>query len=318
MPRVDELRMIARVARMYYEWDLRQSEIAKQLDLSQATVSRLLNRSKEEGIIRISINLPTGVYTELEEVLVKKFGLRDAIVVDSLEDNEKLIQRDLGAATAYYLESAIRPNEMIGISSWSATLLTMVDALHPLQRKPGVKVIQILGGVGGNPAVESQATRLTSRMAQLVNGDAVFLPVSGVLATEAAHDILMADETIQRSIKLFDQVTTALVGIGTVDPSPLLAQSGNIFSQKELDLLRQEKAVGDILLRFFDENGNLVETGLEKRVLSMTLEQLSKVSRVVGVAGGSRKYAAILGALRGHWINILITDHFTANRLAAG
>lgn len=315
MPRIDELRLIARVARMYYEWDMRQLEIAKQLDLSQATVSRLLNRSKEEGIIRISVNLPNGVYTELEETLVKKFGLRDAIVVDSLEDNEKMIQRDLGAATAYYLESAIRLNEVIGISSWSATLLALVDSLHPLPRKSGVKVVQILGGVG-NPAVETHATRLTSRMAQLVNGDAVYLPITGILSTEAARDILIADEVAQQAIRLFDHVTTALVGIGAIDPSPLLAQSGNIFAPQELDLLRQEKAVGDILLRFFDQNGNLVETGLEKRVISMSLEQLSKVNRAIGVAGGSRKYAAILGALRGHWINILITDHFTANQLA--
>jgi DNA-binding transcriptional regulator LsrR (DeoR family) len=303
------------MARMYYEWDMRQSEIAKQLGLSQTTVSRLLNRSKEEGIIRISVNLPKGVYTELEETLVKKFGLRDAIVVDSLDDNEKLIQRDLGASTAYYLESAIRPNEVIGISSWSATLLAMVDALHPLPRKTGVKVVQILGGVG-NPAVEAHATRLTSRMAQLVNGDAVYLPITGILSTEAARDILMADEVAQQAIRLFDHVTTALVGIGAIDPSPLLAQSGNIFAPNELDLLRHEKAVGDILYRFFDQNGNLVKTGLEKRVISMSLEQLSKVSRAIGVAGGSRKYAAILGALRGHWINILVTDHFTANRLA--
>jgi len=314
MPRVDELRLIARVARMYYEWEKSQAEIAKQLGLSQATVSRLLSRSKEEGIIRISVNLPNGVYTELEETLVKKFGLQDAIVVDSLEDNERMIQRDLGAATAYYLESAIRPHEIIGISSWSATLLAMVDALHPAPRKPGVKVVQILGGVG-NPSVEAHATRLTSRMAQLVNGEAIYLPVSGVLATEAARDILVADEVVQQAIRLFDHVTTALVGIGAIDPSPLLAQSGNIFAPQELDLLRQEKAVGDILLRFFDQNGKLVETGLEKRVISMSLEQLSKVSRAVGVAGGSRKYGAILGALRGHWINILVTDHFTASRL---
>ncbi len=314
MTRVDELRMIARVARMYYEWNLRQSEIAIQLGLSQATVSRLLNRSIKEGIIRISVNLPNGVYTDLEENLVKKYGLRDAIVVDSLDDNEKMIQRDLGAATAYYLESAIRPNEIIGISSWSATLLAMVDTLHPVPRKPGVKVVQILGGVG-NPSAETHATRLTSRMAQLVNGEAVYLPVSGVLATEAARDILVADEVAQQAIRLFDQVTTALVGIGAIDPSPLLAESGNIFSPRELDLLQQEKAVGDILLRFFDQNGNLVETGLEKRVISMSLEQLSKVGRAVGVAGGSRKYTAILGALRGHWINILVTDHFTAQRL---
>jgi len=315
MTRIDELRIIARVARMYYEWNMRQSEIAKQLDLSQATVSRLLGRSKEEGIIRISVNLPTGVYTELEETLVKKFGLRDAIIVDSLEDNEKLIQRDLGAATAYYLESAIRPHEIIGISSWSSTLLALVDALSSLPRKPGVKVIQILGGIG-NPAAEAHAMRLTSRIAQQVNGDAVYLPVAGILATEAARDILLADGVTQQAIRLFDHVTTALVGIGAIDPSPLLAQSGNIFSPQELDLLRQANAVGDILLRFFDQNGSLVETGLEKRVISMSLEQLCRVSRAIGVAGGSRKYAAILGALRGHWINILVTDHFTANRLA--
>lgn len=314
MPRIDELRLIARVARMYYEWDMRQSEIANQLDLSQATVSRLLNRSKEEGIIRISVNLPNGVYTELEEALVKKYGLRDAIVVDSLEDNEKLIQRDLGTATAYYLETAIRPNEIIGISSWSATLLALVDALHSLPKKTGVKVVQILGGVG-NPGVEAHATRLTSRMAQLVNGEAVYLPVAGILATEAARDVLVADEVTLQAIRLFDQVTTALVGIGAIDPSPLLAQSGNIFSPQELNLLRQKKAVGDILLRFFDQNGELVETGLEKRVISMNLDQLSKVNRAIGVAGGLRKYASILGALRGHWINILVTDHFTAERL---
>lgn len=315
MPRIDELRLIARVARMYYEWDMRQSEIAKQLELSQTTVSRLLNRSKEEGIIRISVNLPKGVYTELEETLVKKFGLRDVIVVDSLDDNENLIQRDLGAAAAYYLESAIRPNEVIGISSWSATLLALVDALHSVSRKPGVKVVQILGGVG-NPSVEAHATRLTSRMAQLVHGEAVYLPVSGVLATEAARNVLMADEVVQQAIRLFDHVTTALVGIGAIEPSPLLAQSGNVFSPQELGLLRQQNAAGDILMRFFDKNGNLVKTGLENRVISMSLEQLSRTSRAVGVAGGSRKYAGILGALCGHWINILITDHFTARRLA--
>lgn len=315
MPRIDELRLIARVARMYYEQDMRQSGIAKQLGLSQATVSRLLNRSREEGIIRISINLPKGIYTELEERLVKKFGLRDVIVVDSLDDNEKLIQRDLGTAAAYYLESAIRPNEVIGISSWSATLVALVDALHSVPRKSGVKVVQILGGVG-NPTAESYATHLTSRMAQLVNGEAVYLPVSGVLTTEAARDILAADEVAQQAIRLYDQVTTALVGIGAVEPSPLLAESGNIFSPQELDLLRQENAVGDILLRYFDHDGNLSKTGLEKRVISMSLEQLSKVSRAIGVAGGSRKYAAILGALHGHWINILVTDHFTADRLA--
>jgi len=277
-------------------------------------VSRLLSRSKEEGIIRISINMPNGVYTELEEALVMKFGLRDAIVVDSLDDDEKLIQRDLGAAAAYYLESAIRPNEIIGISSWSATLLALVDALHPLPRKAGIKVVQILGGVG-NPSVEAHATRLTSRLAQLVSGEVVYLPVPGVLATEEARNILLADNVSQNAIKLFDQVTTALVGIGALDPSPLLAESGNIFSSNDMDMLHRGKAVGDVLLHFYDITGKLVDTGMDKRVISMDLKQLTKVNRAIGVAGGSRKYAGILGALRGRWVNILITDRFTATQL---
>ncbi len=314
MAQIDEQRLMARITRMYYEWEMRQSEIANQLGLSQATVSRLLKRSKKEGIFRISINLPNGVYTELEEQLVKKYKLRDAIVVDSLDDNESMIQRDLGTSAAYYLESAICPNEVIGISSWSATLLELVDALHPIQRKQGVKIVQILGGVG-NPAVEAHATRLTSRMAQLMKGKAIYLPVSGVLATEAARDVLVADEVTQQAIKLFDKVTIALVGIGAIEPSPLLAQSGNIFSPEEMELLKKNNAAGDILYRFFDVNGNLVKTGLEKRVISMDLHQLSKVERSIGVAGGKRKYAGILGALRGHWVNIIITDRFTAERL---
>jgi DNA-binding transcriptional regulator LsrR (DeoR family) len=314
MTRVDELRLIARVARMYYEWNMRQSTIAQQLGLSQATVSRLLNRSKQEGIIRISVNIPQGVYTEMEEHLVKKFHLRDAIVVDCLEDNEKSVQRDIGASAAYYLESAIRPNDVIGISSWSATLLALVDALHHVPNKTGIKVVQILGGVG-SPGSEVHASRLTSRLASLLNGEAVFLPAPGIVGSEAALQVLLQDEYVKHTLALFNQVTIALVGIGAIEPSPLLAQSGNIFSPQELQLLRQQGAAGDVLLRFFDEKGRLIDTGLEKRVISMSLEQLRQVDRAIGAAGGMRKYTGILGALRGGWINILITDQFTAQRL---
>jgi DNA-binding transcriptional regulator LsrR (DeoR family) len=314
MTNIDELRIIARVARMYYEWDMRQSEIARQLGLSQASVSRLLQRSKQEGIIRISVNLPQGVYTELEENLVKKFSLRDVIVVDSLEDSEALIQRDIGASTAYFLETAVQSNEVIGISSWSATLLAMVNALHPLPRKAGVKVVQILGGVG-NPGAEVHAAHLTSRLAALVGGDPIFLPAPGLVGSEAAKQILLDDEYIQKTMSLFPSVSMALVGIGAVQPSALLTQSGNVFSVQELECLQELGAAGDILLHFFDQKGHPIDSELNKRVISMSLEQLRDVNQAIGLAGGKRKYKGILGALWGGWINILITDHFTAAQL---
>jgi DNA-binding transcriptional regulator LsrR (DeoR family) len=114
---------------------------------------------------------------------------------------------------------------------------------------------------------------------------------------------------------VLDEVTLALVGIGTVEPSKLLASSGNIFSPAELDLLREQGAVGDVCLRFFDASGAPVITTLNERVIGMELEQLRQVKRAVGIAGGQRKVEAIRGAALGGWVNVLITDRFTAEKL---
>ncbi len=315
MTRTDELRLIARVARMYHEWGMRQAEIARQLGLSQASVSRLLARAQSEGIIRFSISIPEGIHTDLEETMIKKYGLRDVIVVDAMSyDDEKTIQREVGSAAAYYLENVIRQNEVIGLSSWSATLISLVDAMQPVTRRSGIQVVQILGGVGTATA-QVHASHLASRLADLVGGSAVFLAVPGVVGSEAAMQVLTADESVRSVFELFSKVTTALVGIGSVEPSSLLAASGKIFNEKELNTLHEHGAVGDILLHFYDKNGEPLRDVLNSRVISMSLEQLKQVDRAVGVAGGRRKYAAILGALRGKLVNILITDHFTADRL---
>lgn len=315
MAQLDELRLIVRVARMYYEWDMKQAAIARQLGLSQSTVSRLLHQAQQQGIIRISVNVPQGIYTELEEELVRRYRLRDAIVVDcGGENDERFIERQIGAAAAYYLESTLRPNEVIGISSWSATLLALVDAMHPAPRKGQVRVVQILGGVG-SPSAEAHASRLTSRLADLLGGTAIFLPAPGIVGSAAAREAILADHFVRDAMALFDQVTTALVGIGALEPSKLLADSGNRFSMEELSLLRAQGAVGDVLLRFFDAQGRPIDTPLAQRVISMELEQLRRVDRSIGVAGGERKHQAILGAIRGGWVNVLVTDHLTAQWL---
>ena len=315
MAHIDELRLMTKVARMYYEENMRQADIAKQLGLSQATISRLFKRARDEGIVRITINTPNGIYVNLEKELMIRYGLRDAIVVDCQNgDDAELIQKDLGSAASYYVESAINNGEIIAISSWSATLLALVDSMHSIPRKKDVKVVQILGGVG-NPSAEIHAARLTGRFANLVRGQAIYLPAPGVVGAKATRDVFLEDPFVQEAMSLYDQITMALVGIGSVSPSKLLAQSGNIFSDEELNMLRKKNAAGDILLRFFDADGSPVESSLNDRVVSMELEELKKVDRAIGIAGGSRKFAAIRGALRGGLINILITDSCTAEKL---
>ena len=313
MARTDELRLIAKVARLYYMHGIRQADIAQQLDLSQATVSRLLKRAEKERIVRITVSVPHGAYPELEEELQAAYGLKEAIVVDTVDDDEQIL-RDLGAAAAYYVETTLKQGEIIGISSWSATLLAMVDAMHPLPRSTSAQVVQILGGVG-NPAAEAHAVHLTRRMAALTRGDALFLPAPGVAGSAETARIYLDDPFVRAAIDQFERVTMALVGIGAVEPSKLLASSGNIFSAEELDLLRARGAVGDICLRFFDQQGVPVLTPLNERVIGMRLEQLQKVARSVGIAGGQRKLHAIRGALAGRWINVLITDRRTAEAL---
>ena len=117
--RPEESRLLAKVGRLYYEDGLRQAQIAEQLDLSQATVSRLLKRALDQQVVRITVSSPTGYYPELERGVREEYGLKEVTVVDHSSDYGRLL-RNLGSAAAYYLETTIKPDEVIGVSSWSS------------------------------------------------------------------------------------------------------------------------------------------------------------------------------------------------------
>ena len=315
MAQIDELRLLTRVARLYHERGLTQPQIASQLSISQAKVSRLLSRAQAEQIVRITINQPSGVFAELEDDLERRYGLNEVIIADCADQaEEKEVQHAIGAAAAYYVETTMTPAEIVGISSWSATLLAMVDAMAHRPKPSGARVVQILGGIG-NPGANVHATHLTRRLAASLAGEPVFLPAPGILSTKELRAAFASDPFVQQATRLFDQTTLALVGIGSVEPSSTLASSGNVFLPHELDQLRERGAVGDLCLRFIDGCGKPVVTPLDERVMGMTLAQLGKVKRSVGIAGGQRKYEAIRAAVRGHWVNVLITDRLIGERL---
>lgn len=314
MARNDEIRLMTKVARMYYSQSIRQADITERLNIHQSTVSRLLKRAQQAGIVRISVTVPNGIHADLEEALESRFDLKEAIVVDSVNSNEEQIARDLGAAAAYFLELAIKPGEVIGISSWSAALLEMINAMHPSKGSAESKVVQILGGLG-NPAAQTHATHLTQRLASLIGGSAILLPAPGITSSPEAKRVLMKESYVRTATGLFDNVDMVLVGIGALAPSKLLASSGNVFSSQELSSLQKQGAVGDICLQFFDAAGTPVRTNLSERVIGITLPQVKKARRVIALAGGKRKTQAIMGALNGRWINVLITDRWTAKSI---
>jgi DNA-binding transcriptional regulator LsrR (DeoR family) len=309
------LRLMTKVARLYYEQGLRQAEIADRLDISQSRVSRLLKQAEKEGIVRITVAVPQGFHAELEDRLQAMYGLREAVVVDCDRDEDQDALRAVGTAAASYLETTLTAGEILGISSWSETLLVMLDNMHPQAQSSAEAVVQILGGAG-NPAAEGHATRLTSRLAQLVGGEARFLPAPGVVGSRRSAKALLDDPFVAAAMRWMEEITLAVVGIGALTPSKLLAASGNVFTEEELHKLHELGAVGDICLRFFDADGVPVASALDERVIGLDLDGLKRPRRAVGVAGGPRKYSAIQGALRGRFVNVLITDRFTAERLA--
>jgi DNA-binding transcriptional regulator LsrR (DeoR family) len=176
-------------------------------------------------------------------------------------------------------------------------------------------VVQMLGGIG-NPSAEKHANHLATRLARLVHGEARFLPAPGVVGSASAAKILSQDPYVRETLDFFGKITLALVGIGALEPSALVASSGNSFSTEELGIIQQNGAVGDICLRFYDVDGREVKEPFGNRVIGIDLERLRRIRTTVGIAGGKRKFAAILAGLRGKWINSLVTDQYTAERLA--
>ena len=316
MSRVDELRLIARVAQMYHIEGKRQAEIAAILRISQATISRMLKRAVDEEIIRTTINPPQGTYSALQDALRAAFGLPEVIVVDCDQDQDAAIMARIGEAAAHFLETTLQADEIIGVSSWSETIQKMVDNIHPMRQGSATYVVQTLGGIG-NPAVQTHATQLTTRLAKLTGAAPQLLPAPGVAPSSEAKSILSSDPYLRETTALFDRISLAIVGIGAIAPSTMLARSGNVFSAEELAELAKAGAVGDISLRFFNVAGEPVQTALNARVIGIDLAQLAKLDRVIGLAGGQAKTTAILGALRMGVLDVLITDQFTAERLLA-
>ena len=141
--------------------------------------------------------------------------------------------------------------------------------------------------------------------------------MQGITSSREAKLVMLADPVVRETMDLFSRLSLAIVGIGAVEPSELLARSGNTFSRQEMAMLHEAGAVGEISYRFYDKNGRPVETPLNDRVIGLSLEELRKTDRVMALAGGESKTQAIAGALKLGVVDVLVTDKFTAARLTA-
>jgi DNA-binding transcriptional regulator LsrR (DeoR family) len=136
-----------------------------------------------------------------------------------------------------------------------------------------------------------------------------------VLGSAEARHALAADPAVAEVIDCWNDLTIAVSGIGPLGPQDLAREYGHIFGADAFSMPSADEVVGDLCLRFFDERGALVPTAFDERLIGIAPEQLLRVERRIGVAGGLRKAEAIRGAILGDWINVLITDQLTAEHL---
>jgi DNA-binding transcriptional regulator LsrR (DeoR family) len=313
----DHERLLVKISRFYYEQELTQSAISKRLQLSRQKVQRLLKQAKDQGIVQITIRPVIGAFPELEGMLENRFGLQEAVVIETTNfEDQFVVAREVGVGAADYLMRVVQPQDSIVIS-WGGSLLGMVNALHGGPQRSeldGIRVIQGLGGLG-DPNKEVHAADLTRRMAQVFGGEAVLLPTPAVAGTREARDTYFEDPFVSHILEQAQSANLAVMGIGAPRLDSILMREGRIVTVQDLESLNQNGAVGDINLRFFDENGKIVQSNFDQRVIGLTLDEIQRIERVVGVAGGAAKVSAIRGALAGKLVDVLVTDQITAQQV---
>lgn len=289
-------------ARLYYEEDLSQHEVAERLNVSRSTVSRLLRQARAQGIVRIEVRPPSPA-GELAIELAEGLGLRRAAVVPALAPGGGL--QALVAPTLAELERlALRPGDVLAIS-WGSTVCEVAQA----QRFPDLRGVRLVPAVGGMDEVDVrfQPNEIARRVADGSGAEVSFLHAPALPSPELRGSLL-SDPDITARLALWDRLAAALVGIGRAPAEPSAAPAHIAAVRDALCA-----AVGDVVSRHFDLAGDPVEMPHEDRLLGVSRAQLRAAGTVIGVAAGARKVGAVVGAARARLIDILVTDAATAS-----
>jgi len=313
----DDQRLMVKVARKYYEEEMTQAAIAEFYGVSRQKVQRLLDQGKKDGIVRISIRPPLHLHEKLESDLESLYGLREAVVVDTeLCGIPGMVRTSIGIGAAEYLLKILKDNLKITIS-WGETLLCMAKALVRCSVAKKTKNITVIQGLGfvSEPSIDSHSCEIVNLIAGVLDAKKYLLSAPGIAATHEAREVFLSDPNVSEVLQIARCADVAFLGIGTLTPDTMIIKKNDSISWSEMKALKDRGAVGDIALRYYDKDGRLVPSVVDKRVVGLALDELRNIKTVVGVAGGLEKVEAIRGALTGKLIDVLVTDCFTAREL---
>jgi DNA-binding transcriptional regulator LsrR (DeoR family) len=297
--------ILTRMAWLYYKENMTQDEIAKKLNLSRSKVVRLLQKAKDEGIVHFHIISPLGNCLHLEQELKSVFKLEDAMVVP-IGEYEK-IRETLGKAAAQYLERCLKSGHLFAVG-WGRTVYEVARFIRSNNIK-NLKIVTLNGGL--TTSFYLNPYDVGAKLSSLFGGECYYIHAPAIATSEELCRSFRSDLTVKQALQMAKLANYSLVGIGEMSAETTLVSTGYI-SLADVEILYRKGVVGNIVGQFFDIEGNVVDCDLHKRIVAFPIEELRKMKNVIGVAGGKDKIKAILGALHGNFVKVLVTDEETA------
>ncbi len=308
---IDDQRMMLRVSDLYYNHDLSQQEIAKKLEISRPTISKLLKSARDLGIVTITVSDLSGrKYYQLEQHLEEKFGLKEVFLIDTSE-NASVTKTDLGKACGQYLSHIIKDGDTIGVS-----MGTTVASIAPQVTRCYVSNVTFLPLIGGIGTVENDlhSNSIAESLARAFGGYYFPIHAPAMVSRINTKIELMKEASIKRVFKKANHLSIALVGIGIPNLSSTIIKTG-YFTPEMIEELKKQHICGDICMNFYDESGNIDRYEYNQKVMGINIATLRKVPHSIAICTGVDKAKAILGAINGGYINTLVTDYETAQAL---
>ncbi|WML60524.1 sugar-binding transcriptional regulator [Neobacillus sp. PS2-9] len=307
----EKISRLVEVAKLYYQLDYSQQDIAKKLGISRPTVSRLLMQAVQEGVVHIKICDPAEDVQELAAQVKELFQLKHCIVAPIPEYEDELIKDKLGEVSAGYLNDIVQSGDTIGIT-WGTTLFQLVKNLQPKNVKD-VTVVQLNGGVSYSES-NTYASEIINGLANAFHTTPHFLPVPAVVDHIVVKQAIIADRHVNKILELGKQANIAIFTVGEPGENSTLMHAG-YFLDNDVEILRSNNTVGDICSRFIDIEGRISHEALNDRTIGIELSHLAEKEFGILIAGGNSKIDGIFGALKGKHANVLITDQYTAKAL---
>ncbi len=306
--RPSELVLAAQVARQFYLGGVSKVDIAEQLGISRFRVARLLDAARRSGLVRIEIGMPgQSLDAALSAELCAALGLRHAFVFDFGDHDEVALRRQLGEAAGHALMDLITPGDVLGMS-WSRALGALAAALT---RFPPCPIVQLTGAVP--PPDGRDLLDLVRSVARIGGGPAHVFYAPMLLDDPQTAAAVRRQGDIAGAFALVPSVTTAVVAIGAWAPG--LSTIYDAVTPAERSALATLGVRGEVAGAFLGEDGTLIPTPLDERMIVTPGSALRQIPFVLSVAYAVAKTHAVHAAIRGRFVHGLVTHASLARSL---